>query len=168
MLEESRQGDPLRLLERVRHGDAQALGELLDSYRPYLSLLARLKADRQLQAKLDDSDLVQDVCLAAHRDFAHFRGARSKSLRLGCEIMAHATANIVRDHHRQRRDVRLERRLYNLLNQSSQTWSGPWPTRILRPATVPSAGSGPCCWPTHLPGCRPITAKFLCCGSLKA
>ena len=35
--------------------------------------------------------------------------------------MAHATANIVRDHHRQRRDVRLERRLYNLLNQSSQT-----------------------------------------------
>jgi RNA polymerase sigma-70 factor (ECF subfamily) len=113
--------DPVRLLERARGGDAPALGELLDAYRPYLSLLARLKTDRQLRAKVDDSDLVQDVCLAAHRDFAHFRGVTEPELTAWLrEIMAHATANLARDHRRQRRDVKLERRLYNLLNQSSQ------------------------------------------------
>jgi RNA polymerase sigma-70 factor, ECF subfamily len=120
--DEPRQGDPAWLIERARGGDDQALGQLLEAYRPYLRLLARLKTDRQLQAKLDDSDLVQDTCLSAHRDFAQFRGATEPQFTAWLrEIMAHAAANLARDHRRQRRDVRMERRMYNLLNQSSQT-----------------------------------------------
>jgi RNA polymerase sigma-70 factor (ECF subfamily) len=112
----------VRLLERARGGDAQALGKLLDSYRPYLSLLARLKSDRQLRAKVDDSDLVQDVCLSAHRDFAQFRGETEPELTAWLrEIMAHAAANLGRDHRRQRRDVTLERRL-------GKPRSARWPT----------------------------------------
>jgi RNA polymerase sigma-70 factor (ECF subfamily) len=117
----SQLADAELLLQRARSGDKEALGELLRFYRPYLSLLARLKADRQLQAKLDDSDLVQETCLSAHRDFAKFRGRTEPELTAWLrEIMAHIAANVARDHRRQRRDVRLERRLYNLLNQSSQ------------------------------------------------
>jgi RNA polymerase sigma-70 factor (ECF subfamily) len=113
--------DPRQLLQRAREGDYQALGELLEVYRPYLSLLARLKSDKCLQPKLGDSDLVQDTCLSAHRDFGQFRGATELEFTAWLrEIMAHAAANLARDHRRQRRDVKLERRLYNLLDQSSQ------------------------------------------------
>lgn len=115
------QADPRPLLQRARHGDGPALGELLQLYRPYLALLARLKANRQLQSKLSDSDLVQDTCLSAHRDFPQFRGTTETEFTAWLrEIMAHVTANHTRDLQRQRRDVRLERQLYNLLNQSSQ------------------------------------------------
>jgi len=119
--DEAGQADPERLLGQARRGEDQALGELLEFYRPYLSLLARLKSDRQLQAKLDHSDLVQDTCLAAHRDFAQFLGTTEPEFTAWLrEIMAHTAANLIRDHRRQRRDVRIERQLYNLLNQSSQ------------------------------------------------
>lgn len=112
--------DPERLLAQARGGEDAALGELLQSYRPYLSLLARLKVDQKLNAKLDDSDLVQDVCLSAHRDFAQFRGATEQEFTAWLrEIMAHVAANHGRDHRRQRRDVRRERALSIKLNESS-------------------------------------------------
>jgi RNA polymerase sigma-70 factor (ECF subfamily) len=118
--DKERQCDPERLLSRARAGQGEALGELLQYYRPYLSLLARLKADRQLKSKFDDSDLVQDTCLWAHRDFNQFRGASEPEFTAWLrEIMAHTAANLARDHRRQRRDVRVERRLHDVLNQSS-------------------------------------------------
>ncbi|WP_372895103.1 sigma-70 family RNA polymerase sigma factor [Stieleria sp.] len=114
--------DPSSFLERARQGDEQALGALLQAYRPYLSLLARLKTDRALQSKLSDSDLVQETSLAAHRDFARFRGATEPELTAWLrEIMAHVAANAVRDLNRQRRDVHLERQLSDHLNHSSRT-----------------------------------------------
>jgi RNA polymerase sigma-70 factor (ECF subfamily) len=117
----SSQADPQRLLQIARRGDAQALGELLELYRPYLSLLARLRADRQLQSKLSDSDLVQDACLSAHRDFHQFMGKTEPEFTAWLrQIVAHICSNYARDHRRQQRDVRLERQLYENLNQSSQ------------------------------------------------
>jgi RNA polymerase sigma-70 factor, ECF subfamily len=117
----SRQADPERLLQLARNGSEQALGELLESYRPYLSLLARLRVDRQLQSKLSDSDLVQDACLSAHRDFPQFLGSTEAELTAWLrQIVAHLSANYARDHRRGRRDVRLERQLYDHLNQSSE------------------------------------------------
>ena len=121
--DEAGQADPERLLGQARRGEDQALGELLEFYRPYLSLLARLKSDRQLQAKLDHSDLVQDTCLAAHRDFAQFLGTTEPEFTAWLrEIMAHTAANLIRDHRRQRRDVRIERQLYNLRTLDLGRW----------------------------------------------
>lgn len=121
MANESLHTDPSSLLERAQLGDDRALGDLLQAYRPYLSLLARLKTDRILQSKLSDSDLVQETSLAAHRDFARFRGATEPELTVWLrEIMAHVAANVVRDYRRQRRDVHLERQLSDHLNQSSR------------------------------------------------
>jgi RNA polymerase sigma-70 factor (ECF subfamily) len=62
-------------LERAQQGDAQALGDLLQSYRPYLRVMVHsLRGDR-LQTRLDDSDLIQDALLEAHRSFSAFRGS---------------------------------------------------------------------------------------------
>lgn len=117
----SSQFHPEELLERARTGQDTALEQLVKHYRAYLSLLARLKVDRQLQARVDDSDLVQEACLSAYRDFGDFRGTTEVEFAAWLrQIMAHVVANHIRDHQRQRRDVRLERRLHQMLNQSSQ------------------------------------------------
>lgn len=121
MANESLQADPSSLLERARQGNEQALGDLLQYYRPYLSLLARLKSDRIPQSKLSDSDLVQETCLSAHRDFVQFRGVTEPELTVWLrEIMGHVAANMVREYGRQRRDVHRERQLSDHLNQSSR------------------------------------------------
>jgi RNA polymerase sigma-70 factor (ECF subfamily) len=61
-------------LERARAGDAGALAELLESFRPYVRVIARAFHDERLQGRFDVSDLIQDGLLEAHRSFAEFRG----------------------------------------------------------------------------------------------
>ena len=98
----------------------EAIGDLLQYYRPYLCLLARMKSNPMLQSKVSDSDLVQETCLSACRDFADFRGVTEPELTAWLrEIMAHVAANYQRDFLRQRRDVRLERQLSGQWKQSS-------------------------------------------------
>ena len=62
------------LLRCARQGDAGAMGTLLDMYRQYLSLLARLQLSRSLLGKVSGSDIVQETFLNAKRGFADFRG----------------------------------------------------------------------------------------------
>jgi RNA polymerase sigma-70 factor (ECF subfamily) len=110
------------LLQSARSGDGTALGYLLEQFRNYLTLLARLQIGRQLQGKLDDSDLVQGVFLEAHRDFAQFQGTTEGEL-MGWlrQILASNLADEVRRYHGTgRRDVRLERDLVFQLDRSSQ------------------------------------------------
>jgi DNA-directed RNA polymerase specialized sigma24 family protein len=45
------------------------------SYQSYLLLLARLQLARELQGKLDFSDLVQQTMLKAHHNREQFRGS---------------------------------------------------------------------------------------------
>src|SRR5260370_8043779 len=66
---------PEKLLYRARAGSASALGELLELYHGYLSLLARLQIGRRLQGKVDAGDLVQETFLGVHQHFAQFRGS---------------------------------------------------------------------------------------------
>jgi RNA polymerase sigma-70 factor (ECF subfamily) len=55
--------------------------ELLDSFRPYLLLIASEMIEADLRVKGSPSDVVQDTFLAAHRDRARFRGATPDELR---------------------------------------------------------------------------------------
>ncbi|MDG2382130.1 MAG: sigma-70 family RNA polymerase sigma factor [Pirellulaceae bacterium] len=50
------------------------LGPLLELYRRYLFLLADLRLDAKLRARISPSDIVQETMLEAHRDFHQFRG----------------------------------------------------------------------------------------------
>jgi RNA polymerase sigma-70 factor (ECF subfamily) len=120
------ESDPESLLALARKGDEVALGRLLERYRGYLELLARLQIGRRLQRKVDAADLVQEAFLKAARDFASFRGATAEEwanwLR---EILACSTANLVRHYlGTRRRDQRLERELAAELDQSSRALDG--------------------------------------------
>jgi RNA polymerase sigma-70 factor (ECF subfamily) len=64
----------LAVLLAARRGDAEALGRLLDSFRPYVRVIVRALRDRRVQGRLDESDFVQDALLEAHRSFASFNG----------------------------------------------------------------------------------------------
>jgi RNA polymerase sigma-70 factor (ECF subfamily) len=113
---------PEYLLHQARAGDGPALGRLLEHYRAYLTVLARVQIGRRLQGKVDASDVVQDAFLGASRDFAQFRGATEREFAAWLrQVLASLLANLVRHYHgTQRRDVRLERQLSAELDQSSQ------------------------------------------------
>ena len=64
---------PEALLVRATRGNEEALAELMRTYRPDLALLACLQIERQLQAEIGQSDLVQQTTLLAHRGFHSFR-----------------------------------------------------------------------------------------------
>jgi RNA polymerase sigma-70 factor (ECF subfamily) len=49
--------DQEQLLRVARAGSGPALGQLLERYRSYLALLARLQIGRRLQGKVDAAEL---------------------------------------------------------------------------------------------------------------
>jgi RNA polymerase sigma-70 factor (ECF subfamily) len=59
--------DTQRWLDDLRQGNADALAALLDYYRPRLRQMVRLRMDRQLAARVDPSDVIQEVYLDASR-----------------------------------------------------------------------------------------------------
>jgi RNA polymerase sigma-70 factor (ECF subfamily) len=103
-------------------GNVDALGRLLELYRRYLTLLARLQIDRRLRGKVNAADVVQETFLEAHRDFGQFCGEREGQLTAWLrQILANNLANLVRQYRGTgRRDVRLERRLSIELDLSSR------------------------------------------------
>src|SRR5271166_6286166 len=114
--------DPEALLTAARQEGEPALGRLLERYRAYLSLLARAQIGRHLRSRVDDSDVVQETFLAAHRDFRSFRGTTEADF-VGWlrNIMAARLADLMRRHVKAKaRDARLEQSPAGELDRSSQ------------------------------------------------
>lgn len=123
------------LIDRARAGDRHVLDALIASYRPYLRLLARLQRDHRLQAKLDDSDLVQDAAAAAMADFSAFLGQSERELTSWLRtIMARVVAQAVRHHTAQRRDMRLEQDLQHSFDASSEMVGSKFTASTLSPS----------------------------------
>jgi RNA polymerase sigma-70 factor (ECF subfamily) len=114
--------DPEQLLRLARAENGPALGQLLERYRRYLALLARVQIGRRLQGKVDAADLVQETFLEAHRHFGRFRGTtEAEFVNWLRQILATNLALLVRRYlGTRRRDVRLERELAWELDQSSR------------------------------------------------
>jgi RNA polymerase sigma-70 factor (ECF subfamily) len=74
-------GDWQQLLAAARDGSPEALGRLLDDFRPYLQLLAGGELGGRVQAKVGESDLVQDSLVNAVRCFDQFAGGSPEELR---------------------------------------------------------------------------------------
>jgi RNA polymerase sigma-70 factor (ECF subfamily) len=114
--------DPEQLLPLARAGNATALGQLLERYRSYLALLARVQIGRRLRGKADPTDLVQETFLEAHRNWTQFRGSSEGELVNWLrEVLASRLSELIRRYlGTQRRDVRLERALAVELDESSR------------------------------------------------
>lgn len=125
-------------LSEARQGSEAARRELLHTYRNYLKLLARLRVGQALQAKLDESDLVQETLLYAWRTFETFRGETEAELMQWLRrILASTTAGHLRHFHTAKRDLMLERQLQHQLDQSSRLLDG----ALLDRGTSPSQGA---------------------------
>jgi RNA polymerase sigma-70 factor, ECF subfamily len=112
---------PEQLLSQARGGDVEALGRLLDSYRNYLKLLARTLSGNGPRDRLDHSDLVQEVFLAAHRGFARFRGGSEPELVAWLRrILARRLFNQIKKDQTVGQDIRRQVSLDAMLEQSNQ------------------------------------------------
>lgn len=88
----------------------QKLGQLLQLYRNYLSVLATTQLDRRLRRRMSTSDLVQETMLAAHRDFRQFRGGSEGELLAWLrQILSNCLSHAVEKNiHAKKRDMRRE------------------------------------------------------------
>ena len=114
--------EPDDLIARARSGDAVALGRLLDQYRAYLTLLARLQIGSRLRGKADPADVIQEVFLEAARSFPQFRW-RTEAELVGWlrQVLASKLGELFRRYlGAQRRDVRREQDLTAELDRSSR------------------------------------------------
>jgi RNA polymerase sigma-70 factor (ECF subfamily) len=92
----------------------------LERFRSYLLLLARVRLDPMVRAKVGASDVVQQTLLEAHCDLAQFRGRtvgeQAAWLR---QILARNLANVLRELRRDKRDVAREQPLQAALDESA-------------------------------------------------
>jgi RNA polymerase sigma-70 factor (ECF subfamily) len=132
----------LGLLRQARAGDGDARGRLLETYRRYLALLARLQIRRRLQGKFDSLDLVQEVMLEAHRNLALFRGTDEPTFVAWLRgILVRRLANLVRHYQgTRRRDLRLERELAAAVDDSSRVLDGALAARQSSPSEKAARG----------------------------
>jgi RNA polymerase sigma-70 factor (ECF subfamily) len=102
--------------------DGADLARRLETFRDYLTVLARVQIGRRLQAKVDPMDVVQETFLHAVRDADRFRGGTDRELAAWLrQILVMRLADLVRRYcGTQGRDVRLERALQVELDESSR------------------------------------------------
>ena len=112
---------PTELLRLAKRGDDIARGELLEGFRTYLELLARVEIGRRLQAKIDVADVVQETFLEAHRNFGNFRGdSEAEFAGWLRSILSARVSNLVRHYvTTQGRDLRREQPMEINVDQSS-------------------------------------------------
>jgi RNA polymerase sigma-70 factor, ECF subfamily len=96
-----------RWLAAARAGSGEALGQVLETFRAYLLLVADREIDPELRVKGGASDLVQETFLEAQRDFGRFHGSSAEELRAWLRrLLVNNVANFTRNYRqRAKRDV---------------------------------------------------------------
>src|SRR5438105_3855074 len=95
-------------------------GPVLDRFRDYLLLLARVQMDARLRAQLNPSDIVQQTLLEAYRKREQFRGHDDAELAGWLrQMLVHNLVDAGRALGRAKRDVARQRSLEAALEDSS-------------------------------------------------
>ena len=85
------------LIEEARRGSRETLSVAIESVRSYLLLVAERELGRDLRAKTDPSDIVQETLLKAHRDFENLEGCTETQFRAWLRgIMRHCILEVRR------------------------------------------------------------------------
>jgi RNA polymerase sigma-70 factor (ECF subfamily) len=100
-------GDVARWLAAAQAGSREALGQVLETFRGYLLLIADRELDPELRAKGGASDLVQETFVEAQRDFGRFHGNAEEELRAWLRrLLLNNMANFTRQYRgRAKREV---------------------------------------------------------------
>ena len=105
--------------------DSQYGVDQIAEYEPYLRMLARVHARKAYQAKIGQSDMVQQVMTQAVAGIDGFRGGSEGEFRAWLrKILAHHLCHLDRDLHREKRDIRREQSMEEKLAQSSLRLGG--------------------------------------------
>lgn len=67
-------------MDKALNGDVESLGDLLETYRAYLTVLAKRYLSDRIKGRVDENDIVQVTFLEAQRDFKNFRGSQIEEL----------------------------------------------------------------------------------------
>lgn len=99
-----------QLLAAAKDGGTERLGELLQLYRNYLTVLATTQLDPKLRRRMAPSDLVQETMLAAYRDFGKFRGSSEREFLVWLrQILIYCLHHAIEVHLKaKKRDLRCE------------------------------------------------------------
>jgi RNA polymerase sigma-70 factor (ECF subfamily) len=96
-------------LPEARAGSSEALGQVLETCRGYLLVIAEQELEPAFRAKGGASDLVQQTFLEAQRDFAAFQGTTQEALLAWMRrLLLNNLANFRRDYRRNKREVTRE------------------------------------------------------------
>lgn len=117
-------------IEAARAGSQLALGELLQTCRQYLLLVAHSQMKGPLQAKAGASDLVQETFLKAQEHFGHFAGHTREEL---LAWLRQILRNILRDYFRRYRTTEMRQ-----LTREVSLDAGTGPTALEERLPAPS------------------------------
>jgi RNA polymerase sigma-70 factor (ECF subfamily) len=99
---------------------AEGPAALLERYRKYLALLARLQVDRRLQGRVDLSGVVQETLLEAYRALPQVQTRSQAELAAWLRrILANNLADEIRKLSTDKRNIARERSLEAALDESS-------------------------------------------------
>lgn len=97
------------LLRKISDGEADALNHLMDRHRPALRRMIEMRLDRQIQGRVDASDVVQDVLIEAAQRMRTYLEKPDMPFHLWLRQMAKdRIIDLHRRHHALRRSVDLE------------------------------------------------------------
>ena len=128
-----------QLLEQARQGDAAAVERLLTAHREPLRRMIGLRLDPALAARVDASDIVQDVLLEAHRRLQDYLRKPAMPFHLW---LRHIAKDHIIDAHRherlaQRRSVDREQAMHATRpDDSSLDWAAQFFDQELTPASA--------------------------------
>ena len=112
-----------RLIERARR-DPEALGELLERYRPYLLLVSRRQINPRVAVRCSPSDIVQETFAEAVHGFEGFSGSMEAEFSAWlARIHQHKLDAAARRHLlAKKRDAEREERLHGPKGSASFAW----------------------------------------------
>lgn len=102
-----------RLIAAARAGSPDAVVDLLERFRPYLTRVAKTRFDGKLKPKAGPSDVVQETILRAHQGLGSFRGdSEREAVAWLRRLLFNVLADMRRAYHvTTKRRLNLERRL---------------------------------------------------------